>query len=543
MTQVRFYDQTDDRNLSFAVIVTVTGGHWVFLRHREQGTLEIPCGHLKTGEEILTAARRILQEETGAAGFTIDPVCVCSVTSPCCSSGRENFGMLFHAKVTAFEKNLHSEIVIRDDLPEAWTYPEIQPLLIREVMKRRADGFRPAILETERLVLRPWREEDAEACYRYAKDPRVGPAAGWPAHTSVENSRQVIRDVLSSPETYAIVLKETGQPVGSIGLHHNDLAVKDDEAELGYWLGVPCWGRGIVPEAGREILRHAFEDLGLRRVWCGCYDGNEKSRRVQKKLGFRYQWTTENLPVPQMHETRTGHVSLLTAEQWTVQNSLSGFDNHDPRIPYHELMLEQNLGAIPEIPLPAGYHYRNYVPGDEAAWIAIEMSAREFSTPAEGEAAWEKYYKGHENELRDRMFFVTDDRGQLLATACAFYDIRSGDDGKTGWLHWVAVRRDAQGLGLSKPLIAHVLGHMEKLGYVRCVVPTQTTTWLACKVYLDLGFLPIAENAKRSAAGWRIVRTLTNHPALSGFAPLSGSDLTGGELRLAEADFAPEKAP
>ena len=175
------------------------------------------------------------------------------------------------------------------------------------------------MLETTRLLLRPWQEADAEECYRYAKDPLVGPIAGWPAHTSVENSRQIIRDVLSAPETYAIVLKETGLPIGSIGLHHNDLAERDDELELGYWLGVPYWGRGIVPEAARELLRHAFEDLGLARVWCACYDGNDKSRRVQEKLGFTYQWITQNVPVPLLGETRTGHVSLLTREDWLAR--------------------------------------------------------------------------------------------------------------------------------------------------------------------------------------------------------------------------------
>ena len=173
------------------------------------------------------------------------------------------------------------------------------------------------ILETDRLLLRPWLESDAEACYQYAKDSRVGPAAGWPVHTSVENSRQIIRDILSVPETYAIVWKETGQPIGSIGLHfHSDLATKDDEVELGYWLGVPYWGRGIVPEAAREVLRHAFVDLHLARVWCGYYDGNEKSRRVQEKVGFTHQWTTDSLSVPQMSETRKGHVRCLTKEEW-----------------------------------------------------------------------------------------------------------------------------------------------------------------------------------------------------------------------------------
>ena len=172
------------------------------------------------------------------------------------------------------------------------------------------------VLETKRLILRPWEESDAEECYKYAKDPRVGPIAGWPVHTSVENSRQVIHDVLMVPETYAIVLKETGLPIGSIGLHHNDLTEQDDECELGYWVGKPFWGQGIMPEAARELLRHAFEDIGMQKVWCGYYEGNEKSKRVQEKLGFRYQWTTENAPVPQMDETRKGHVSLLRKEDW-----------------------------------------------------------------------------------------------------------------------------------------------------------------------------------------------------------------------------------
>ena len=111
-------------------------------------------------------------------------------------------------------------------------------------------------------------------------------------------------------------MKETGLPVGSIGLHHNDFAKKEDEAELGYWIGVPYWGRGFVPEAARELLRHAFEDLKLNRVWCGYYDGNLKSKRVQEKLGFQYQWTSEEVPVPQLGETRKGYVNLLTKEDW-----------------------------------------------------------------------------------------------------------------------------------------------------------------------------------------------------------------------------------
>ena len=172
------------------------------------------------------------------------------------------------------------------------------------------------ILQTKRLILRPWSENDAEELYKYASNPEVGPPAGWPPHTSVENSREIIRTVLSAPETYAVCLKENGKPIGSVGLHRNDLAEKDDEYELGYWIGKPFWGQGLIPEASRELLHYAFEDLGMNRIWCGYYDGNEKSRRVQEKLGFVFHHTTEGLEVKLLNEIRTGHSNLMTKERW-----------------------------------------------------------------------------------------------------------------------------------------------------------------------------------------------------------------------------------
>ena len=176
------------------------------------------------------------------------------------------------------------------------------------------------ILQTKRLILRPWREDDAEELYKYASDLDVGLPAGWQPHTSVENSREIIRTVLSAPETYAVCLKEDGKPIGSVGFHRNDLAEQDDEYELGYWIGKPFWGQGLIPEASREMLRYAFEDLGMNRIWCGYYDGNEKSRRVQEKLGFVYHHTTEGLLVPQVNEIRTGYVMLMTKERWQKVN-------------------------------------------------------------------------------------------------------------------------------------------------------------------------------------------------------------------------------
>lgn len=147
-------------------------------------------------------------------------------------------------------------------------------------------------LETERLILRPWSDGDAQQLYRLAKDPQVGPPAGWPAHTSVENSLQSIRTVLSKPETYAVILKETGLPVGSIGEFPSDAQfAAHGEPELGYWIGREYWGRGLIPEAMRAMMARCFFQLGAQRVWCSHFDGNDKSRRAQEKCGFLYHHT------------------------------------------------------------------------------------------------------------------------------------------------------------------------------------------------------------------------------------------------------------
>lgn len=174
-------------------------------------------------------------------------------------------------------------------------------------------------LETNRLILRPWEEADAEELYQYAKDPAVGPIAGWPPHTSVENSREIIRDVLTAPETYAVVLKETGKPVGSIGImfgKNGNAPMGEQEAEIGYWIGVPYWGQGLIPEAVRELLRRCFEDLNCTAVWCGYYDGNLKSKRVQEKCGFRYHHTEKDKLCELMGDIRTEHFTYLTKENW-----------------------------------------------------------------------------------------------------------------------------------------------------------------------------------------------------------------------------------
>lgn len=104
---------------------------------------------------------------------------------------------------------------------------------------------------TERLVLRPWREADAESLYRYACDGEVGPAAGWKPHESVEESRQIIRTVLSQPDTLAVLLRERPEEaIGSVGVFPTDAPDGEGEPEIGYWIGRPFWGAGAHPRGG-----------------------------------------------------------------------------------------------------------------------------------------------------------------------------------------------------------------------------------------------------------------------------------------------------
>ena len=176
-------------------------------------------------------------------------------------------------------------------------------------------------VETARLILRPWTQDDAEVLYKYASDPRVGPRCGWPVHTSVENSREIIRVALSGPETYALELKETGEPVGcasimSAGSGSAPMREGDATREIGYWLGVPHWGKGYVPEAVRALLNRCFEELDCEAVWCGYHEGNDQSRRVQEKCGFVYHHTEEDKPCSQLPKRRTEHFTLMTRAQW-----------------------------------------------------------------------------------------------------------------------------------------------------------------------------------------------------------------------------------
>lgn len=169
------------------------------------------------------------------------------------------------------------------------------------------------IIETQRLVLRPWREEDAPGLYRCASDPQVGPAAGWAVHTSVEDSLQVLRDILMKPDTWALTLKGSDEPIGSAGVFPTTWPDGKGQPEIGYWVARPFWGRGIAPEAVRALIALCF-DRGSPEVFCAHADFNLKSRRVIEKCGFRYlgdaPWTSS------LGDTRNCRYYSIRREDW-----------------------------------------------------------------------------------------------------------------------------------------------------------------------------------------------------------------------------------
>ena len=139
--KVNFYESVADELLKFAVIISKHNGKWVFCKHKERDTYEVPGGHREEGESILDTAKRELNEETGARDFTVEPVCVYSVTGKnrVNETGEETYGMLYFADIFSFDSALNSEmelVKLFDTLPTEWTYPLIQPHLTEEYLKR-----------------------------------------------------------------------------------------------------------------------------------------------------------------------------------------------------------------------------------------------------------------------------------------------------------------------------------------------------------------------------------------------------------------------
>lgn len=146
-------------------------------------------------------------------------------------------------------------------------------------------------LETDRLILRTWERKDAQALYEYAKNPNVGPAAGWRPHASVQESRMVIDQVFRVNMSWAIFHRAEGRVIGSISLEKDKIRTGIKSRELGYSLSEDHWGEGIMTEAARRIITYAFEEMDLDVLMIRTSDTNKRSQRVIEKCGFVYEGT------------------------------------------------------------------------------------------------------------------------------------------------------------------------------------------------------------------------------------------------------------
>ena len=148
-------------------------------------------------------------------------------------------------------------------------------------------------IETERLLLRPFRQTDLQDLYEYASVEGVGEMAGWKHHETIEETQGILNMFIEEDKTFAIVFKETGKVIGSLGVDAYGTEESLTEfadyqgREIGYVLGKNYWGQGLMPEAVTAVIDYLFNELDLDFLTCGYYDCNSQSKRVQDKCGFR----------------------------------------------------------------------------------------------------------------------------------------------------------------------------------------------------------------------------------------------------------------
>ncbi|HBT19683.1 MAG TPA: GNAT family N-acetyltransferase [Clostridiaceae bacterium] len=145
------------------------------------------------------------------------------------------------------------------------------------------------MLETKRLVMRPFEEKDLQDFHEYAKDPKVGPPAGWKTHATLEESKDILGNFMAGDEVFALVEKASGKVVGSLGLHEDRKREYKGAKMVGYVLSSRYWGKGYMPEALEGLLAYAFETLQLNLVSAYHYPFNVQSQRVLEKAGFHFE--------------------------------------------------------------------------------------------------------------------------------------------------------------------------------------------------------------------------------------------------------------
>ncbi|MCH1940173.1 GNAT family N-acetyltransferase [Holdemania massiliensis] len=147
------------------------------------------------------------------------------------------------------------------------------------------------LLETPRLILRPWQMTDLEDLYTLAKNPHVGPRAGWRPHQSREESRLILSRMITAPDVFAIVLRQNDKVIGMISAgvdsSRRNLAAKS----IGCALNEDYWNHGYMSEAVNRMIQYLFADPGTELIAMDHFTDNPGSRRVIEKNGFQYEGT------------------------------------------------------------------------------------------------------------------------------------------------------------------------------------------------------------------------------------------------------------
>ena len=149
------------------------------------------------------------------------------------------------------------------------------------------------VLETNRLIIRAWKKEDLEDFFEYAKVDGVGQMAGWDPHTSIQESDKILDMFINEKKTFALELKENHKVIGSLGLEEISLSLNEKYnnfvgREVGYVLSKEYWGKGLMPEAVKRVIKFCFEDEKYDYLMCSHSVTNSQSKRVIEKCGFHF---------------------------------------------------------------------------------------------------------------------------------------------------------------------------------------------------------------------------------------------------------------
>lgn len=190
---------------------------------------------------------------------------------------------------------------------------------------------------------------------------------------------------------------------------------------------------------------------------------------------------------------------------------------------YHELLMTlDDTSKYGDYSLPKGFHYEFYKPGDIKDWINIHIQSGEFMKETHGEEIFHNFYDSFINELPKRCFFIINDKNEKIATA-TISKLKKSEYGYDAVVDWFAIKKQYQGYHLSKPMINRFIKLANDLGHQKILLHTQTHTWLAAKLYLDLNFKPFY--IENDIKGWQILKTITNHQKLKNINYIDEKDM------------------